>query len=253
MDEEVYSFSSMNYTIENKITLVTGANRGIGKAIVDSFIQHGAAKVYVGVRTLDKADALLAEYGDKIIPVKIDYNDPKSFVSAANKASDVEIVVSNAGILQRAKVLDDDVIENFEKELEVNVYGLLRMAKAFAPTLKTNGGGVFVQLNSVASLKSFPDFATYCASKAAAYSFTQALRNDLADQNTHVLSVHPGPIETDMANRAGLGNMGDPVSVVSEGIIQSLKAGDFHLFPDTMAKQFEDAYKGFAREIVEAT
>lgn len=253
MDEEVYSFSSMNYTIENKITLVTGANRGIGKAIVDSFIQHGAAKVYAGVRTLDKADALLAEYGDKIIPVKIDYNDPKSFVSAANEASDVEIVVSNAGILQRAKVLDDNVIENFEKELEVNVYGLLRMARAFAPILKANGGGVFVQLNSVASLKSFPDFATYCASKAAAYSFTQALRNDLADQNTHVLSVHPGPIETDMAHQAGMGSMGDPVSVVSEGIIQAIKAGDFHLFPDTMAKQFEEAYKSFAQGIVEAT
>ena len=252
MDGEVYSLSSMSYKIENKVILVTGANRGIGKAIVDSFIQHGAAKVYAGVRTLEKADALLAEYSDKVVPVKIDYNDPKSFASAANEANDVDIVVSNAGILRQAKVLDDNVIENFEKELEVNVYGLLRMARAFAPTLKANGGGVFVQLNSVASLKNFSDFATYSASKATAYSFTQALRIELADQNTHVLSVHPGPIETDMAHEAGMGDMGDSASVVSEGIIKALKAGDFHLFPDTMAKQFEEAYKSFAEGIIEA-
>ena len=182
----------------------------------------------------------------------MDYNDPKSFASAANEAKDVEVVVSNAGILRPAKVLDDNVIKNFEKELEVNVYGLLRMAKAFAPILKSNGGGVFVQLNSIASLKNFSDFATYCASKAAAYSFTQALRDSLGEQGTHVLSVHPGPIATDMAHQAGMDDMGYPVSVVSDGIIEALKAADFHLFPDTMAKQFEEAYKSFAENIVEA-
>ena len=232
--------------------MVTGANRGIGKAIVDSFIRHGAAKVYAGVRSLKKADGLISEYGNKIVPLRMDYKDPESFISAAKQANDVEVVVSNAGILQQAKVLDDDIIKNFEEELKVNVYGLLHMAKAFAPVLKANGGGVFVQLNSVASLKSFPYFASYCASKAAAYSFTQALKNDLAEQSTHVLSVHPGPIKTDMARQANMEDTGQPASVVSEGIIQSLKTGDFHLFPDTMAKQFEDAYKNFAQRVVEA-
>lgn len=154
--------------------------------------------------------------------------------------------------MQQVKVLDDNVIENFEKDLEINVYGLLRMAKAFSPALKANNGGVFVQLNSIASMKNFPDFATYCASKAAAYSFTQALKDSLAEQGTHVLSVHPGPIATDMAHQAGMEGMADPVSVVSDGIVEALKSGDFHLFPDTMAKQFEEAYKGFAKSIIEA-
>lgn len=242
----------MSYTIENKVTLVTGANRGIGKSIVDSFIEHGAAKVYAGVRALEKANPLVNEYGSKIVPIRIDYNDPQSFAKAANEANDTEVVVSNAGILKPTKVLDDAVIENFEEELEVNVYGLLRMAKAFAPILKANGGGVFVQLNSVASLKNFSDFATYCASKAAAYSFTQALRDSLKEQGTHVLSVHPGPIATDMAHQAGMDEMGDPASIVSDGIIEALKSRDFHLFPDTMAKQFGEIYKSFAENIIEA-
>lgn len=242
----------MSYDIKDKITLVTGANRGIGKSIVDSFLKHGAAKVYAGVRSIEKAEELIKEFGEKVVPVAIDYNDPATITDAAKTVSDVEVVVSNAGILERAPVLSDDLIETFEKELQVNVYGLVRMAKAFAPVLKANGGGAFVQLNSIASLASFGDFSSYCASKAATYSFTQALKPKFAEQGTALLSVHPGPIATDMAIDAGFEEMSDPASMVSEGIVESLKAGDFHLFPDTMAKDFEKAYEPFAKGIVEA-
>ena len=115
-----------------------------------------------------------------------------------------------------------------------------------------NGGGAFVQLNSVASLKSFSDFSTYCASKAAAYSITQALREPLEQQGTTVLSVHPGPISTDMAVNAGLDEIAEPAAVVADGIVSALKSGDFHLFPDSMAQQVGSAYRSFAENIIEA-
>jgi short-subunit dehydrogenase len=104
----------------------------------------------------------------------------------------------------------------------------------------------------VASIKSFADFGTYSASKAAAYSLTQALRDELADKGVSVLSVHPGPIATDMADAAGLSAMAEPPSVVAQNIVNALQAGDFHLFPDSMAKQVGGVYRNFAENIVEA-
>ena len=104
----------MSFDISNKITLVTGANRGIGKAIVESFLQHGASKVYAGVRSLDKAEMLVAEFGEKVVPIVIDYERPASIKAAAESAGDAQVVVSNAGILIGADVMATDIIENFE-------------------------------------------------------------------------------------------------------------------------------------------
>ena len=241
----------MKYDIKNKIALITGANRGIGLATVESFLSHGAKKIYTGVRSTQKASSLIQSYGDKVVPIKIDYEEPDTIKAAAQSADDVEVVVSNAGILIGADVMATDLLEHFEKELVVNVYALIHMAQAFAPVLKRNGGGAFVQLNSIASLSSFPR-ATYPASKAAAYSFTQALRPIFKEQGTATLSVHPGPILTDMAISSGFAEDSDPPSIVSEGIVESLREGKFHLFPDKMAKDYEKAYHQFAEEIIEA-
>lgn len=109
------------------------------------------------------------------------------------------------------------------------------MAQALAPVLKANGGGVFAQLNSVVSVTAFSGFATCSASKAAAYSITQALRELLKEQNTTALSVHPGPIAMDMGDAASQTAIAESPTLVADGIIAALTAREFHVFPDTMA------------------
>ena len=242
----------MGYDIKGKVALVTGANRGIGRAIVDAFIENGATKVYAAVRDVDSTKPLVDQYGDKVQPIQLDVSKNDTITAAAKKANDVQVVVNNAGVLRMSAPLADNAIETLKFQLDVNAFGLLRMATAFAPVLKANGGGAFVQLNSVASLRGFSDNATYCASKAASYSLTQSLREILAEQGTFVLSVHPGPIATDMATDAGFDEIAEPPSLVGEGIVNSLRAGEFHLFPDSMAKQMGSAYKTFAKEIIES-
>ncbi|QDT63238.1 SDR family oxidoreductase [Calycomorphotria hydatis] len=241
----------MAVDVKNAVALVTGANRGIGKAITETLLKHGAAKVYAAVRDPSSAKSLVDTHGDKVVPIALDLTKPDTIQAAAEKASDATIVVNNAGVLQTATVFTDNYRKAFEFELEVNVFGLMEMARAFAPVLKANGVGVFVQLNSVASLRNFPDFTTYCASKAASYSITQALRHQLSEQGTQVVSVHPGPIATDMADDAGLAEIAEPPELVGEAIINALETGDFHAFPDTLAKDIGGAYESFSKSFVE--
>jgi len=241
----------MGLQVEGKNVLVTGANRGIGKAIVEGALSRGAAKVYLAVRNLDSARPLVEEHGDRVVPIQLDLEQPETILQAANTANDVDIVVSNAGVLKVSNPLEADAIENLQYEIDINVFGLMRMAQAFAPVLKENGGGVFVQLNSVASLRSFADFATYCASKAAAYSITQSLRAVLAEQGTTVISVHPGPIDTDMAHSAGLGDLVEPVTLVSDALFDAIENDRFHVFPDSTAQAVGGEYQSFAENVVE--
>lgn len=243
----------MSLEIKGKNVLVTGANRGIGLEIVNHAIDRGANKVYAAVRDLKSAEPLVAEHGDRVVPVQIDLNAPDTIEAAAKTASDVDIVINNAGILKNANPTDDHAIDAFQQEIDVNVYGLMRMARAFAPVLNANGGGAFAQLNSVASLRTFPGFATYAASKAASYSITQALREQLGEKGIHVVSVHPGPIATDMASDAGLDDVAEPPSLVAEALFDAIEGGQFHAWPDSMSKQFAEAYQGFAKNVVESS
>jgi NAD(P)-dependent dehydrogenase (short-subunit alcohol dehydrogenase family) len=178
--------------IEGSAALVTGANRGLGASIAQALVQAGA-KVYGAARDSSSIT------NQDVIPVQLDVTSDDDVAHAARTCGDVSIVVNNAGISRFSTALAPDAVEAARAEMETNYYGTMRMARAFAPVLKENGGGALVNVLSALSFISMPDGATYSASKSAAWSLTNALRVQLRRQGTLVVAVHAGFIDTDMA------------------------------------------------------
>ena len=152
---------------------------------------RGATKVYAGVRRVDSV------VDDRLVPVELDVTDPAQVAGVAERLTDLQIVVNNAGVGSGSAPLSAS-LDQARAELEVNYLGLVSMTQAFAPVLAANGGGAFVNVLSVVSWIALPSLATYSASKAAAWSFTNAARVELARQGTEVLAVHVGFVDTDL-------------------------------------------------------
>lgn len=246
--------------VKDKVVLVTGANRGIGKAMVDVFLQHGAAKVYAAVRNVQAAKEIFANNDDRVVILCLDLAKPESIQQAAKQSQDVDIVINNGGRLSRTQPLDADAVTKLQEEMQVNCYGLMYMAQAYLPLLqaKSNSPTALVQINSVASFRcGVLDVATYSASKAAAYSMTQALRQAVEGQNVRILSVHPGPIATDMIADAStaLAAVAEPPAQVAQHVIQALEEASsqpvFHVFPDSKSQTLAKVLENYTKIVIE--
>jgi NAD(P)-dependent dehydrogenase (short-subunit alcohol dehydrogenase family) len=178
--------------IENSVVLVTGANRGIGLAFAQALLARGARKVYAAAR--DPASISLPG----VQALRLDVNKPDDVAAAAALASDVTLVINNAGIAQPGGFLAADSEDVARRIFETNFFSVLRMSKAFAPVLKGNGGGALLNVLSVASWVNGGELAAYSASKSAAWSLTNALRHELASQKTQVLGLHMAYVDTDL-------------------------------------------------------
>lgn len=179
--------------IENATVLVTGANRGLGLAFTRELLVRGARKVYAGARD----PATITQSG--VQPLRLDVTSPYDVAAAAELASDVTLVINNAGITQLGGFLAPDSEDVTRRIFETNFFAMLRMSKAFAPILKANGGGALLNVLSVASWVNSSAMAAYSSSKSAAWSLTNALRIELAAQKTQVLALHMGFVDTDLA------------------------------------------------------
>jgi len=178
--------------VAGKKALVTGANRGLGRAFAEALLKAGASTVYAARNPSMVSDP-------RLTAVRLDVTSSRDVAAAAKTCGDVDILINNAGVMLTTSVLAENSEDALRREMEVNVFGALAMAKAFAPVLEHNGGGVIVNMLSVVSWYVYPFNATYCASKYAALAVTDGLRIQLKAQGTHVIGVYAGFIDTEMA------------------------------------------------------
>lgn len=225
--------------IEGCIALVTGANRGIGKAIVAELLSRGAAKVYAAARKPEGMHAA-ANADGRMVAIGLDVTKPDTVAAAARQATDVNLLVNNAGVLTVTSLADAKAADSLAWEFDVNVYGVLRVTQAFAPILKANGGGTIANINSVASIRNRDELGTYAVSKAASFSMTEALRIAYASQGTHIVSVIPGPIDTDMTS--GFDWDKTTPEATAKAIVDDIEAGRPASFPDVFS---QDLWKRF--------
>ncbi len=185
--------------IAGSVALVTGSNRGVGRAYVEMLLSLGAKKVYAAARDIKGVEDLVKANPGKVEAVKLDVSSEADVKAAAAKCRDVSLLVNNAGANGSSGALAASSLDAASREMTVNYFGVLYMSRAFGPVLKANGGGAMVNMLSVVSRVNMPLLGTYSASKAAAWSLTQAVRGELAKQGTLVVGIFPGAIDTDMA------------------------------------------------------
>jgi NAD(P)-dependent dehydrogenase (short-subunit alcohol dehydrogenase family) len=214
--------------LDGAVVLVTGANRGLGRAFTTALLDAGAAKVYAGARD----PASVTDPG--VIPVKLDITDQADIAAAVARCGDVTLLINNAGVATGTHVLGDGGLEGARVEMEVNYFGPLAMSRAFAPVLAANGGGALVNVLSALSWVAFPQFGNYSAAKAAQWSMTNGLRTMLRGQGTLVSGLHLGYADTDMTASVNAPKIA-PADVAA-ALVAGLRAGDEEILADDTSR-----------------
>lgn len=216
----------------NVIALVTGANRGLGRRFALDLLARGA-KVYAAARRPETIDI------PGVVPIQLDITDPDSVRRAAETASDVNVLVNNAGVSTRAQLLSGDIAD-IRLEMETHYFGTLGVTRAFAPVIEANGGGAILNVLSVLSWAHLPTSGAYSAAKAAAWAMTDAVRQELAPRGIHVAALHVGYMDTDMAAFATDAQKADP-GVVAGLALDGLFAGEPEILADELSRTVKAA------------
>lgn len=215
--------------IADATVLITGANRGIGLAFAKAALARGARKVYAGARDPDRVTL------PGVTPLRLDVTSPEHVAAAARTAADTTIVINNAGIALTGSFGAPDAEPALRRHLETNVLGVLRVAQAFAPVLARHGGGALVNVASIASWISGPLLANYAVSKAAVWSLSNGLRNDLRAQGTQVMTLHMGFVDTDLTHGIEMPKS-SPEAIVARAL-DALEAGAEEALADELTRQ----------------
>jgi NAD(P)-dependent dehydrogenase (short-subunit alcohol dehydrogenase family) len=228
----------MSLAIADKTVLVTGANRGLGRALVGEALRRGANRVYAASRRP------MAVPDQRVTPLILDVSNPAHIREAVERVESLDIVINNAGVS-----IPDDLSDRsaFEQHLAVNLYGTLDVTRAFLPLLKRSHGAV-VNIVSIGAVAAVPVLPAYSVSKAASLSLTQSLRALLAAGGVSVLAVMPGPIDTDMVRDLDIPKT--PAEVVARAILDGVERGEEDIFPDPMSQMLAAGWRtGVAKQL----
>jgi NAD(P)-dependent dehydrogenase (short-subunit alcohol dehydrogenase family) len=226
--------------ITGSVALVTGANRGIGRAFIDELLKRGAAKIYVAARNPASLADLLQSQDGRLVPLTLDVTDEAQVRNAAKIASDVTLLINNAGVAGFHGAISAPDLSLARQEMDVNYFGPLSLIRAFAPRLAASGGGAIVNLLSFLSLVTMPKAGTYSASKAAALALTRSVRAELAAQGTAVVAVMPVQVETDMGRDLPEPRL-TPQEVAAEAL-DAVESGLEDVFPGELTRQSAGAF-----------
>jgi NAD(P)-dependent dehydrogenase (short-subunit alcohol dehydrogenase family) len=217
--------------IEKKTVLITGGNRGIGRALVDEALRRGAKRVYAGTR------GPLHNIDERVTAVTLDVTNAAQIQAAVEKVDELDVLINNAGVAIYDDLSKLDVIE---QHLAVNFLGALKVTQAFLPLLKRSRGAIVNNL-SLAALAAVPIIPAYSISKAAAFNMTQSLRAFLAREGVTVHAVILGPIDTDM-NR-GFEIPKASAETAAQGIFDGLEKDEQDIFPDPVSQSLAEGWR----------
>src|SRR6266852_7848677 len=225
-------------SLKDKNVVVTGANRGIGQALVEEALRRGAKRVYAGTRQP------LVHSDGRVTPLTLDVTDAAQIQAAVERVESLDILINNAGL-----ALFDDLNDRavLEQHLAVNLFGTHGVTQAFLPLL-TRSGGAIVNILSVTAFAALPLIPAYSISKAAAFSLSQSLRALLAGRGMRVHAVLTGPVDTDMSR--GLDIPKASPESVARAIFDGVEKGEEDIFPDPMSASIADSWRsGAAKEL----
>lgn len=221
----------MGTTSEGKAMLVTGANRGIGQALVTEALRRGAARVFAGTRRpYHHADP-------RVTSLAMDITNEAQVRAAADQVESLDILINNAGVFAFDDLTDGEALK---RHLSVNLFGTYRVIQAFLPSLIESGGAI-VNNVSIASLAPIPVTPAYSLSKAAAFSMTQSLRMLLARHGVRVHTVLAGPVDTDMVRALDIPKAS--AQSVAHGIFEAVEGGEEDIFPDPLSAAVADGWR----------
>ncbi|HEX4918331.1 MAG TPA: SDR family oxidoreductase [Limnobacter sp.] len=215
--------------IQNAVVFITGANRGLGKAIAQEALERGAKKVYAASRELERINL------PGVIPVKLDVTNANDIEAAAQACSDVNVLINNAGVAAPVGFLDEGAVDATRWMLEANFFGPLRLTRAFKPALLQNGPSAVLNVLSVLSWMAPKPLSVYGASKSAAWGLTNGLRNELSNSSILVSGLHVGLIDTDLTRGFDAPKLS--TSAVAKSAWDGLLAGLPEILVDEMSAQ----------------